>query len=384
LALEDGVFSGIDSPRSETLDGRACYNYSLSFNKNKIASFYENFSDKLKEKFGDKAIIKLDETTLKYLKSPAFDKLFNYIEKNIKFNFFVDKKTGYPVKFDYKIAFVADKNLSSGSIFGQGGTADLNKELSILISLTLSDINKNVDIDEPKETIKFDDAQQLITGQTKEDVIFRKQVSNISAVRAALKNYKVLAGVYPDSLNDLKKKGDEIEVKKIQSKDAYKDDPYLTPERLKRSYKGRELLKSIAKDVYTKNDLIYSVENNGENYKLVYKMELPAYQKGKSPKYIIFSNGYSYNKVLKKATYLYSLNYENGDNTATDKALSLEAEKNSKIDSDKDELSDAFEKYLGTDPQKKDTDGDGVSDGEEIRLSYDPLGPGKLEYDYGY
>lgn len=385
LAIEDGVFSGIDNPKSETLNGRDYYNYSLSFDKNKIASFYENFSNKSKEKFGDDAFIKLDEITLKYLKSSAFDKLFNYIEKNIKFNFFVDKKTGYPVKFDYKIAFVADKDSSSRSLFGLGGTTDSNKELSILISLALSDINKGVNIDEPKETINFDDAQQLITGQTKEDVIFRKQVSNIDAVRAALKNYKILSGVYPDSLNDLKKKGDEIEVKKVQSKDAYKDDPYYsTPESLKRSYKGRELLKSVAQDVYTKKDIIYSVEDGGENYKLVYKIELPIYQKGKSPSYSIYDDGYSYNKVTKKATYLYYLQYENGDNTATKDALSQGAEKNSKIDSDKDELSDAFEKYLGTNSQNKDTDGDGVSDGEELRLRFDPLGPGKLEYNYSY
>ena len=73
----------------------------------------------------------------------------------------------------------------------------------------------------------------------------------------------------------------------------------------------------------------------------------------------------------------------------------------SKIDSDGDGLTDAEEVKLGTDPYKKDTDGDGLSDydevklwltdplnpdtdgdgysdGQEINSGYNPKGPGKL------
>jgi len=71
------------------------------------------------------------------------------------------------------------------------------------------------------------------------------------------------------------------------------------------------------------------------------------------------------------------------------------------IDSDKDGLTDAEEKQLGTDPNqadtdgdqlsdydevkkwhtdplKIDTDGDGYPDGEEVQGGYNPLGTGKL------
>ncbi|MFA5129714.1 MAG: hypothetical protein WC477_02200 [Patescibacteria group bacterium] len=71
------------------------------------------------------------------------------------------------------------------------------------------------------------------------------------------------------------------------------------------------------------------------------------------------------------------------------------------IDSDGDGLSDADEVQLGTDPHSADTDGDGLSDGDEVHLwhtdplkadtdgdgysdgaevqnGYNPLGPGKL------
>lgn len=73
-----------------------------------------------------------------------------------------------------------------------------------------------------------------------------------------------------------------------------------------------------------------------------------------------------------------------------------------KTDSDLDGLSDVEEKQFGTDPKnidtdgdgltdydeikiyhtnplKADTDGDGYNDGAELRRGYDPLGPGKLK-----
>ena len=71
------------------------------------------------------------------------------------------------------------------------------------------------------------------------------------------------------------------------------------------------------------------------------------------------------------------------------------------VDSDKDGLDDVREKLLGTDPHNPDTDGDGLSDGDEVLIwhtnplnpdtdgdgfsdgsevfhGYNPLGPGKL------
>lgn len=50
------------------------------------------------------------------------------------------------------------------------------------------------------------------------------------------------------------------------------------------------------------------------------------------------------------------------------------------IDSDKDGLSDYEERNIyGTDPYNPDTDGDGMSDGDEVRNNRNPKGPGKLK-----
>lgn len=50
------------------------------------------------------------------------------------------------------------------------------------------------------------------------------------------------------------------------------------------------------------------------------------------------------------------------------------------FDTDKDSLSDKMEvEVYGTDPTKKDTDGDGFGDAIEVLNGFNPLGEGKLE-----
>jgi len=51
------------------------------------------------------------------------------------------------------------------------------------------------------------------------------------------------------------------------------------------------------------------------------------------------------------------------------------------LDIDEDGLTVAEERFYGTDIEVADTDGDGFSDGDEVRAGYDPLGPGKLDSD---
>ena len=76
--------------------------------------------------------------------------------------------------------------------------------------------------------------------------------------------------------------------------------------------------------------------------------------------------------------------YLDGQNTADAKNLSVEAAAASNIDSDKDGVPDALERYLGTNPNLSDTDHDGFSDYTELTSGTNPLGPGNLKTNYGY
>ena len=62
--------------------------------------------------------------------------------------------------------------------------------------------------------------------------------------------------------------------------------------------------------------------------------------------------------------------YANADNTAASKEIC-----NISVDSDCDGLTNAEEQLYGTDAKNPDTDGDGYSDGVEIKSGYDPLKP---------
>jgi hypothetical protein len=52
------------------------------------------------------------------------------------------------------------------------------------------------------------------------------------------------------------------------------------------------------------------------------------------------------------------------------------------MDPDKDGLPTDLEVSFGTDPQRKDTDGDGFSDGDELQNGYNPLGTGRVSVSF--
>lgn len=74
-----------------------------------------------------------------------------------------------------------------------------------------------------------------------------------------------------------------------------------------------------------------------------------------------------------------NVNQDNdGDGLSNQEEDLLKTDKN-KVDTDDDGLSDKDEvKLYKSDPFNKDSDGDGYLDGEEVKNGYDPMGPGKL------
>jgi flagellar basal body-associated protein FliL len=65
-------------------------------------------------------------------------------------------------------------------------------------------------------------------------------------------------------------------------------------------------------------------------------------------------------------------------NANTNKTLNIITNAANTIDEDKDGLSGDQEIEYGTDPSNADTDGDGYTDGDEVKAGYNPIGDGKL------
>ena len=382
LALSDDAISGYDKAEVVKINGKNYYKYTIALNKNKIVKFYKDLTDEFNNQFGDKSIIKFDQTTYDYMQSPAFDKLYDYISKNIKFYYYVDPIGHYPFRFEYNVRLVPDYEASGMSgLFGSARASD--KQFILNLSVSLTDINKAIKIDAPKDFMTFMDAQISMTGQTKEQYLMAKQTANISSMQRALNNYYYIAGVYPKSLDDLMKTSSQITVVKAPflATNASSDSEYY-----KKQFAKNPLLKAVPKDAYTLNAYTYSAQTDPDDYKLSFTIKLPPYEKGTMPSYSIYKNNSVYNSVTNKYDYSIDLAYNDGINNVTASSYMGSYGDDSKqkvvVDSDKDGLSDNFEAYLGTNQQKKDTDGDGISDGEEFQLGSNPLGTGSLTRSY--
>jgi len=116
----------------------------------------------------------------------------------------------------------------------------------------------------------------------------------------------------------------------------------------------------VPDDVFTHQPYIY--KKNGEDYELRYQLKLTAATSDSSGEYFV-----------------------NGENIATSKGLIAGNPKpnplpaqNFDLDTDGDGLTNDQEVDYGTDPKNPDSDGDGFKDGEEVKNGYNPYGPGKL------
>ncbi len=350
VADKDQVLTFVNS-RKDTVDGASLTRYELEFNKAAFPQFYQDLVNEFANKFPDRPILTLDQSTLDYLKSPEFDQAFEYFRKNTTLTLWSDAD-GIPIQLQYGLRMVPESKT---------GTPD--RQIRLTLTLTLKDVNKSINIEAPGDTMTIEDATIAMTGQTKEEYRFAKQLSAISTLTYALSDYKNLAGSYPTSLNDLKKTRKEIS--------ALNPTPSKT---LVFGYNDSSpVLKAVPVDIYTGAPFTYS--KTATDYALVYTIELPAYKTGTTGSGVYTTDYGSYSSTVRKLVW----RVVNGKNTATSKSTSQEATAQSQKDSDGDGVPDTLETYLGTSPSKKDTDGDGRTDSEELNAGTNPTGAGTLK-----
>ncbi|MFA5349630.1 MAG: hypothetical protein WC309_04705 [Candidatus Paceibacterota bacterium] len=350
IAKQSEIIQITGEPAKEVIDKEKVYHYQFKLAKEKLASFYQNVTNALQLKFQDKAVIKFNQEIFNSLNSQSTLSFVDYTNQQYLIDIYLSKKTGYPIKASFSLTLVPEDGAK-------------NENVAVLsLVLNLKDINKDINIDTPKESMSMEDAYLLIMGISKEDYLLDKQESNIYNLKHDIFDFRNMAGKYPDFLDQLKLSRGEI--KKMDTSNSEPSDDLVYP--VGTSPDETPLVKYIPQDVYTKQAYGYE-KTADDNYKLTYQMSIPAYKPGTKLPYIIYKSGSK------------GLIYASGFNTANKTDISLEAKAQNIIDSDKDGLSDAFEAYLGTDPKNKDTDKDGYPDGEELKMNYDPLTTGMLQ-----
>ncbi|MSU54926.1 MAG: hypothetical protein EXS46_00095 [Candidatus Taylorbacteria bacterium] len=355
------VINGL--PVKEKLDGVSVYKYDLKLERTRIVNFYKRLVRDFENRFGGRSFVVSSPEILAYLDSPAFTQIFDYLNQNNFLTLWADEK-GFPVKFVYTMRFVPKDEVSRMK----------EKQVSLSFGVKLSDINKPIILSEPTNTMSFADATTALTGMSKEDYLAKKEETAVKKIREALNVYKILFNRYPVSLSEL------TTINVIPNKAETKENKISTPvveeyvgdkAYYEKIYNNTQILKTVPLDAYTNSPFAYSKSGNG--YKLAYTLTHSAYKQGSSLS-PLFDIDYSNPKQQKII-----LRYVEGLNTANELNLSVEVLDRSKIDTDVDGVPDFFEDYIGTNKFKKDTDGDGYSDSQEILSDSNPSGAGRLE-----
>ena len=209
--------------------------------------------------------------------------------------------------------------------------------------------------------------------QVAQESVLQNQLDEIAKIRKALATYHMLYADYPNTLSDLL---NPVDSKAIKPNAVY-------PMTIQA---GQPLLPSIS-DTMLQNK--YTKANN--DYDLGYIVSLPPFETIANPYSFIgiqrfdlatkkifpsIRNGKTYHDasyelfskdVQAFPTRMIVMLLRDGRNTATKHTISKEMWALQEKDSDGDLLSDTLEAYIKSDMNNKDTDGDGVQDGEEFK-----------------
>lgn len=386
----------------ETIETRETYVYTISYNEQNVAPWYEKITTTLKERHQDKALFTLDPRSLELMKSKAFTDYLGYIKNNTTFTIYIDKETGYPSKFTYSIRLVPKDSVVHLR----------EKQIMTSFSISLADVNQPVSVEAPADFITLEDAIVTLTGITKNEYRFSLQNQNIAKIRTALRDYKNYHGVYPASLSVLEEQRGEKKtaIKPLSSLmhsvrlaavsidfpedfEELNDDPIYdnggmnyypsyTDDEYEKKLRERPFIIKAPRDAYSGAAFDYKAVNSDSSYELRYTMTVPEHRKTNTTDsgYQNYQYNFLFRGVGEGISINDALKYVNGINTANDGVLSVEAQQQLQKDDDADGLPNLVENYYGSSNTSNDSDDDGYEDADEVKNGYDPAGPGKLPY----
>lgn len=196
IADEEKLFVFENPPRSEKIDGRSLYRYDLKIRKEGVVSYYERLIKEVeKKKVAQDYSLITDRGYLEYLKSPEFNDAFDYYDKNTKLTLWADAN-GYPAIITYTIRAVPSET----------ATQLKDKQVNIVFKLVISDINKDVKIDAPKDSKTLDEISGGSISTARMKSRDARRMADLSQLRVAMELYYDAKNEYPEKLSDISPK----------------------------------------------------------------------------------------------------------------------------------------------------------------------------------
>ena len=176
IADEVKLISFRSKPSNDKVDGKDYIKYEVSLKKDKIVPYYNELKKLIdsNKDYKDYRYM-IDEGLIEYLKSDEFSQVFDYFDKNNKVVFWTDK-SGNPAIIENTMRVVPPTT----------ATQLVDKQIKIVFRLTVSDINKNIEINAPKDSVSIDklikDADNNNpAGMKGSDAAVKSNLSNIRA-----------------------------------------------------------------------------------------------------------------------------------------------------------------------------------------------------------
>lgn len=343
---QSGAFTvGADPEKTITQDRKVQYTYKITVDTERLIGFIQNLPQLLRTELGEEgeSYARIIEGVGKNISSPEAKRYMEYLNRHSNLSVTVDSK-GKLVGITSQSDIVIVNESASNSV-------GIPQKTSTTIELKTNKINSNVKVESPAQVdMTFLDIYSLLTGKSKEDILFFNQVNRVQSLDRTI-------------MNDLRAKGrvpaDISEIKQVYS--------------------------GSLKDIFANpaGDFVYTTSSSTE-YQLVYNIKLPAvptdyydvlYSLTVGPE-AVGQNKYDSGISINAKKPVLTLRFVEGKNTATQSTLSKEAMVTMSMDADKDGLSDVLEAYLGLNSAKADTDTDGKTDIVELRQGTNPKGAG--------
>jgi len=365
-AINDKILIVKKKLKDEKVGTETARHQQLGIDSSRAASTYQAAVSAMNKVEGlDK--YKVDPAVTKMLQSDNFKTFMQQMDQSMTLDVWFSKKTNLPIKMSLNMRLVPPE--SETDMAGQ--------QVRVNVSLTYSDVNKELAVTAPTDSISIDQLAIGLLSLPEAQLKRSAQIGRIVRLRDALKQYYKDNNSYPDNLDQLvpkyytKSPTDTVtNASYTYAKSADSETGYTISYNMLPTVADEDSGTDIFAFLHFDAEAIDGVNTANANTFSVEADALP------TPTSNTLCDRSIEGALCDTTTDTITGDItENTTDTTTD---GLTEDNPGNEDADGDGLTTFDETQYGTDSSLADTDGDGYSDKEEIDSGYNPLGDGRL------